>query len=201
MSFSNIEAVFRLLAQLPSRYTKSLDSLCEQAEHMGIEKSPDTIRRWLNVLVDLGFAEREMYQGQHAFKRASTLPWLTKPQDALLLVLLHDHLLPVLPSSITKQYQASFESALLELSPKEQQWLSKIDIDLPTLHPNSAPHLERIKQAIESSSVMRLTLIGQCLHVKPERLRLASDGVFIGYSNLAHQPQYISLTQVLSAQL
>lgn len=31
MSYSNVEAVFRLLAQLPSRYAKSLESLCEQA--------------------------------------------------------------------------------------------------------------------------------------------------------------------------
>lgn len=199
MSFSNIEAAFRLLAQLPSRYAKSLDSLCEQAEHMGIEKSPDTIRRWLNVLVDLGFAERETYQGQHAFKRASTLPWLTKPQDALLLVLLHNHLLPALPSSIIQQYQASFESALLEVSEQDQQWLAQIDIDLPTLHPNSVPHLERIKQAIESSSAIRLTLIGQCLHIKPKRLRLASDGVFVGYHHSLHQLQFISLTHVLDA--
>ncbi|WP_219079223.1 hypothetical protein [Vibrio parahaemolyticus] len=166
MSYSNVEAVFRLLAQLPCRYAKSLESLCEQAEHMGIEKSPDTIRRWLNVLVDLGFAERETQEGKHAFKRASLLPWLTKQQDALLLGLLHDHLFPVIPSSITKQYQTRFENALLEVSEQDQQWLAQIDIDLPTLYPNSVPHLECIKQAIESSSAIRLTLIGQCLHIK-----------------------------------
>lgn len=197
MSYSNVEAVFRLLAQLPSRYAKSLESLCEQAEHMGIEKSLDTIRRWLNVLVDLGFAECETQDGKHAFKRASLLPWLTKSQDALLLVLLHDHLFPVIPSTITKQYQTRFENALLEVSEQDQQWLVQIDIDLPTLHPHSAPHLERIKQAIESSNTIRLTLIGQCLHIKPERLRLASDGVFVGYSNPAHQLQFISLAHVL----
>ncbi|MCQ9087130.1 hypothetical protein [Vibrio alginolyticus] len=197
MSYSNVEAVFRLLAQLPSRYAKPLESLCEQAEHMGIEKSPDTIRRWLNVLVDLGFAERETQEGKHAFKRASLLPWLTKPQDALLLVLLHDHLFPVIPPSIAKQYQTRFEHALLEVSEQDQQWLTQIDINLPIAH--GAPHLERIKQAMASSSTIRLTLIGQCLHIKPERLRLASDGVFVGYHHSRHPLQFISLTHVLDA--
>ncbi|WP_425669075.1 hypothetical protein ACPSL3_14845 [Vibrio owensii] len=197
MSYSNVEAVFRLLAQLPCRYAKSLESLCEQAEHMGIEKSPDTIRRWLNVLVDLGFAERETQEGKHAFKRASLLPWLTKPQDALLLVLLHDHLFPVIPSFIAKQYQTRFERALLEVSEQDQQWLAQIDIDLPIAH--DTPHLERIKQAMASSSTIRLTLIGQCLHIKPERLRLASDGVFVGYHHSLHPLQFISLTHVLDA--
>ncbi|HCE2682923.1 TPA: hypothetical protein NGU92_004458 [Vibrio parahaemolyticus] len=67
--------------------------------------------------------------------------------------------------------------------------------DLPIAH--GSPHLERIKQAMVSSNTIRLTLIGQCLHIKPERLRLASDGVFVGYHHSRHPLQFISLTHVL----
>ncbi|WP_031415206.1 hypothetical protein [Vibrio parahaemolyticus] len=113
------------------------------------------------------------------------------------MVLLHDHLFPVIPPSIAKQYQTRFERALLEVSEQDLQWLAQIDIDLPIAH--SAPHLECIKQAMASSNTIRLTLIGQCLHIKPERLRLASDGVFVGYLHPRHQLQFISLTHVLDA--
>ncbi|KIF44895.1 hypothetical protein H735_30135 [Vibrio owensii CAIM 1854 = LMG 25443] len=84
---------------------------------------------------------------------------------------------------------------MLEVSAQDLEWLAQIDIDLPIAH--GAPHLDRIKQAMVSSSTIRLTLIGQCLHIKPERLRLASDGVCVGYRHSLHQLQFISLKQEL----
>ncbi|WP_299143915.1 hypothetical protein [uncultured Vibrio sp.] len=180
---SNIESVFLLLAQLPTRYSKSLESLCDVSEALGIGKSPDTIRRWLNILVDLGYADKARYDGKDCFQRATPLPWVTAQYDSLILTLTARYLACLLPERTKQQYQSLFEQSEMDTQESDtyRQWLTCIEVDLPTEHMNYSPHLATIKQALIQKQTLRFTLVGQCLNTIPTKLRLSTQGLSLFY--------------------
>ncbi|MCY9827742.1 hypothetical protein [Vibrio chagasii] len=180
---SNIEAVFLLLAQLPTRYPKSLESLCDVSDALGIGKSPDTIRRWLNILVDLGYAEKTQQEGKDCFKRATPLPWVTAQYDSLMLTLIARYFTCLLPESTQLQYQALFEQSEMNAQESDtyRQWLRCIEVDLPTEHTRYHSSLKTIKLALIQNQPLRFTLIGQCLNTIPTKLRLSTQGLSVFY--------------------
>ncbi|MFA0210019.1 hypothetical protein AB4431_02415 [Vibrio artabrorum] len=180
---SNIESVFLLLAQLPTRYSKSLESLYDVSQALGIAKSPDTIRRWLNILVDLGYAEKTQQEGKDSFKRTTPLPWVTAQYDSLILTLTARYFACLLPERTKLQYQSLFEQSEMDTQESDtyRQWLRCIEVDLPTEHISYFPHLATIKQALIHKQTLRFTLIGQCLNTIPTKLRLSTQGLSLFY--------------------
>ena len=182
-SATNIEDVLLLLAQLSTRYPKSLESLCDATEQLGIKKSPDTIRRWLNILVRLGYAEKTRIDGKDIFKRTMPLTWVTKLRDSLILTLTSRYFACLLLEHTQKQYQTLFETCEMNAQNIEdyRQWLSCIEIDLPTEHSCYYHSLHRIKAALIQRQTLRLTLIGQCLRATPIKLHLSTQGLALSY--------------------
>ncbi len=194
-SYSSVEAALLLFAHLPKRYAISLETAHSRIQALGVHRSPDTVRRWLHILVDLGYAEKEHHQGHHRFKQASHLPWINKQQDALPLVFALRYLSPVLPDRTLTHYQGLIDGMEVTNELPRHPWLSCIDIDIPS--PRNLTVLNIIKDALFHAKPLRLTLIGRCTLCHANQLIWNTRGLWL--TDHHPQPEPYSLAHILAA--
>ncbi|MCF7355536.1 hypothetical protein [Vibrio sp. CK2-1] len=195
----HIEYALTVYSLLSDRHWTALVDIHQSLLALGVQRSPDSVRRWLKSWCTLGYVE-EGQQGRHYRYRKTHVVFMG-PTSAQVLFLdwIDKYLYPAIPQNVTPLFLAQLK-AQKEKRHDERKSTQKgeMDIQLPVYSHHFDEALIASKQAAFHQEPILMVMLCRTLIGRVVSLSITVGAVLVYFHADEKQPLYsVNLTSIL----